>query len=258
MIALLEEGRLSAGRRLKPRLQVLEIYDREREKEVGEPIAHLLLEREETSRLDERDGSVFEAQITLRYQRILGSSDHRRQSTYQSGSFVGVYKKLHGRLSLTSGEVYGGGGVFLNLDGLDGHRIATYMMNEIVTWAKQWPEAEVKTITLNADDAWPGNKQRRNRLYEQFNIAFDYDQHSDHGSGQSRSMHAGALTSVDTWTRNIVELPVLEYLAGLVQKQADTTLSLESRTRTNQEIGALYTEAREQPLRWAIATLLRK
>ena len=81
------------------------------------------------------------------------------------------------------------------------------MMNEIVTWAKQWPEAEVKTITLNADDAWPGNRQRRNRLYEQFNIAFDYDQHSDHGSGRSRSMHAGALTPVDTWTRNIVERP---------------------------------------------------
>ncbi|TSD59045.1 hypothetical protein FFI97_005735 [Variovorax sp. KBS0712] len=257
-LSLLEPGCHADGTRSKPRLQVLEIYDRESGKDVGDPIAHLLLQREETSRLDEDDGSIFEATISLRYQRILGKSDHRRRSHAQAGSFVGVYKKLHGRVSLTSGEVYGRGGVFLNLDELDGHRIATYMMNEIVTWAKQWPEAEVKTVTLNASDAWSGNKQRRNRLYEQFNIVFDYDPHSDHGAGQSRSMHAGALTPVDTWKRNIVELPVFDYFAGLVQRHADTASDLEARNKAVQDAWSLYDEARERPIRWAVTTLVSR
>jgi hypothetical protein len=34
------------------------------------------------------------------------------------------------------------------------------MLNEIVTLAKQWPEAEVKTITLDASDASHKNKLR--------------------------------------------------------------------------------------------------
>jgi hypothetical protein len=238
MIDALEVRWLPNGKQTKPQLQVLEIYDRERGRSSDEPIAHLLLERELTTRLDETDGSVFEETIRLRYQRILGKFDSRWGSIHQAGSFVGTFSKLHGRVSVTSGEVYGGGGVFLNLTGLDGQRIATYMLNEIVTWAKQWPEAEVKTITLNAGDAGPNNKLRRNRLYEQFNIAFDYDPGSDGASGRSRAMLADDLKTVDTWTLNIVERQVLDYVAELVHDRDGTRANLAARDKAVQELWA--------------------
>ncbi|CAN7383296.1 hypothetical protein [Variovorax sp. LjRoot178] len=260
MIESLEprRGPHKVGSRIKPLLQILEVYDRDSGKGVGPPIAHLLLEREQSTRLDERDGSVYEATIELRYQRILGTFDIRRRSIYQVGNFVGFYSKLHGRVSLTSCEVYGGGGVFLNLTGLDGQRIATYMLNEIITWAKQWPEAEVKTITLNASDASPNNKLRRNRLYEQFNIAFDYDQGSDGASGRSRAMLADELKTVDTWALNIVERQMLDYVAELVQDRVDTRADLAARDRAVQELSALHGKASKHPLRWAAWTLLAR
>jgi hypothetical protein len=251
-------GPHSKGLRLKPLLQILEIYDRGRGKSGGAPIAHLLLEREHTMRLDERDGSVYEASIELRYQRIFGAFDHRQRSIYKAGSFVGSYSKLYSRVSVTSGDVYGRGGVFLNLEGLDGHRIATYMMNEIVTWAKQWPEAAVKPITLNASDASHDNKLRRNRLYEQFNIAFDYDHGSDGASGCSRAMRASELKTVDTWLLNIVERQALDYVAELVQDRDDTRVNLAARDKAVQELCAQYGEALSRPLRWAIRTLLTR
>lgn len=37
-----------------------------------------------------------------------------------------------------------GGELFLDPDELRGQRIGTYLMNEIVTWAQQWPEAPVR------------------------------------------------------------------------------------------------------------------
>lgn len=251
-------GPHTEGSRQKPVLQVLEVYGRDSSKADRRPVAHLILEREQSTRLDERDGSVFEASIELRYQRILGKFDFRRGSIYQVGSFVGAYSKLHGRVSVTSGAVYGGGGVFLNLTGLDGHRIGTYMMNEIVTWAKQWPEADVKPITLNAGDASPENKLRRNRLYEQFNIAFDFDQGSEEASGCSRPMRASELRTVETWSQNVVERQMLDYLAELVHDRDEARADLAVRDKAVQELSAQHRLAMRRPLRWAMRTLLTR
>lgn len=52
------------------------------------------------------------------------------------------------------------------------------MMNEIVKWAKQWPEANILKITLGEGDAYDENMERRNRFYEQFGIEFNYHDES--------------------------------------------------------------------------------
>ncbi|SFQ73464.1 hypothetical protein SAMN05216567_1326 [Variovorax sp. OK605] len=258
MIELLGSRLKKDGTWSKPRLQVLEIYDREKGKEAGEPIAHLLLERVETRRIDERDGSVFEASIELRFQRILPKFDARRQSPYEAGSFVGGYSKLlEERVSLTSTGVHGNGAVFMDLSGLRGQRIGTYLFNEVVTWAKQWPGAEVKAITLNAGDASPSNKVRRNRLYEQFNIAFSYDD-SDNRSGTSKSMKADALTVVDTWEHNIVERSLVDYICELAQRQHDIASDLSAREAAIKELTHWRDRATRHPLRWAFGTLLNR
>lgn len=54
------------------------------------------------------------------------------------------------------------GAVFLDLPGLDGQRIGTYLMNEIVQWVQQSPETTVNSIELLVGQAHGDNKAWRN------------------------------------------------------------------------------------------------
>src|SRR5690606_42007148 len=56
-------------------------------------------------------------------------------------------------VTLTSTIAWSEGGVFLDLPGLAGQRIGTYLMNEIVRWVQQWPSATVASIKLDAGQA---------------------------------------------------------------------------------------------------------
>lgn len=64
--------------RIKPRICVLEIRDRV--KPESDPIAWLFIERQETYRRDERDGSIYEASIRLSYERIVPTHSHHISS----------------------------------------------------------------------------------------------------------------------------------------------------------------------------------
>lgn len=78
------------GARIKPRICVLEIKDRD--KLDGEPIAWLFVERRETYRRDERDGSVYEASIRLSYERIAPKHSYRMSGkSHFSGGFSRGY-----------------------------------------------------------------------------------------------------------------------------------------------------------------------
>ncbi|GBQ32032.1 hypothetical protein HLH34_00045 [Gluconacetobacter azotocaptans] len=75
------------------------------------------------------------------------------------------------RISLTSHNPRRGA-VFLDLEELEGNRIGSYLMNLVVAWARQWPDASVNPITLLAHQARGENTIRRSRPYEQFGITF--------------------------------------------------------------------------------------
>ncbi|MBN0147646.1 hypothetical protein JTL51_32530, partial [Pseudomonas aeruginosa] len=124
------------------------------------------------------------------------------------------YSRHFNSVSLTSPSM-SKGAVFLDLPGLDGQRIGTYLMNEIVQWVQQWPEANVNGIELLAGQAHGDNKARRNWFYEQFGLVFDYTD-PEHREGRSRPMLAGALVKVETWRQNITEHRMLDYLAAVL------------------------------------------
>ena len=118
------------------------------------------------------------------------------------------------------------GAVFLDLPGLDGQRIGTYLMNEIVQCVQQWPEATVNGIELLAGQAHGDNKARRNWFYEQFGLVFDYTD-PEHREGRSRPMLAGALVKVETWKQNITEHRMLDYLAAVLYAEERATSELQ-------------------------------
>lgn len=236
------------GQSVKPRILVLEIKDKDRPDDKA--LGWVFVEREETYRRDPRDGTIYEASIRLSYQRITAKFSHRDGG---KGRFDGSYSRNFNAVSLTSTSM-SKGAVFLDLPGLDGQRIGTYLMNEIVQWVQQWPEATVNGIELLAGQGHGDNKARRNWFYEQFGLVFDYTD-PEHREGRSRPMLAGALVKVETWKQNITEHRMLDYLAAVLYAEERATSELQARDRACAQLIAEQRRAEARPVRWALRRL---
>lgn len=99
------------------------------------------------------------------------------------------------KISLTNGHV------FIPHQDCRGYRIGTWVMNEIVTWASQWPNADIVKILLGDGDATTENKVRRNKFYEGFGIKFNYFE-DNKLSGYSLPMKSSDLTNNKSWNKN--------------------------------------------------------
>lgn len=143
----------------------------------------------------------------------------------------------------------------MDLSGMKGQRIGTYLLNEIVRWVKQWPEADVKRIELVSGQAGSDEaRNRRNSFYERFGIAFDYTD-AEHRAGFSRVMKAGELNQVESWRANIIEHRVDHYLASSHVRTSRLKLELADSERRRKKIADELNVAFRKPLRWALGIL---
>jgi GNAT superfamily N-acetyltransferase len=239
------------GRMTTPRIYVLEI--RKPDKTEAVPVAWLLVERQETYRLDERDQSVSEATIELTFQ--LPRPKHRRETPTRA-AFSASYHAIGcdgPSISLTS-HSRGRGAVYVDPASLRGYRVGTYLMNEIVLWTQQWPHATVNSIELLEGQAYEQNKARRNRFYEQFGLIFDY-RDRDRREGLSRPMLAGELTPVDTWKTNLRKLKADEFLGDLLFERDDLASELKHRKSLIDQLDDERRRAENRPFWWAIRQL---
>ncbi len=231
---------------IKPRILVLEVRDRlEPDDQV---LAWLIVEREE--HYEPIEGDVFEAWIRLSYRRVVACSSSEGEG---KGYFTGAYSRTFGSVSLTSSTM-SAGAVFLDPPELQGLRVGTYLMNEIVQWAKQWPEATVNPIHLDAGQASSDNKGRRNRFYERFGLVFDYAD-PEQRAGVSRPMPARDLICIESWQQNITEHQVLNYIGHLLHEREHLAAELQALDRACAEITAERRAAEARPLRWALLQL---
>lgn len=181
---------------------------RPRDSKNEEVLAELLVERHEEDPFGGRGGSQ-DRKLTLTYVVVGGC---RLGPHVSKGRFHASYDSGLKTVSLTSHTLYNGA-VDLTLPGLEGNGIGTYLMNVIVSWAKQFPtDTTVNTITLLSVQAVGDNKERRNKFYEQFGIVFDYDDPTTRAAGKSRDMLTGALVPAEKWRSNIVERDVVKFL----------------------------------------------
>ncbi|MBY8957109.1 hypothetical protein J1G18_07410 [Pseudomonas sp. MIS38] len=236
------------GQKIKPRILVLEVKDKERME--APAIGWVVVEREETYERDPGNGEVCEASIRLSYQTITA---RRSSYDYGKGQFCGSYSRFFNAVSLTSSSM-AKGAVFLDLPELRGQRVGTYLMNEIVQWVQQWPEADVNAIELLRGQAKGDNKARRNRFYEQFGLRFDY---SDSGQreGVSRPMQVKSLTVVNGWEKNISEHRMFDYLGERLDAFDHVQLELGARDQVNTYLREELKKAESRPLRWALKRL---
>ncbi|WP_175887266.1 hypothetical protein [Burkholderia contaminans] len=250
MLPSLDERAVEGGR-TKPRILMLEVRDTR--KPVGKVIARIMVEREETfERAD--DGSICKARIRLSY-RLLETEVFACSG---QGEFEGCYSGQDNRVSLTTGSsVWEHGFVTLDLPRLNGQRIGSYLMNEIVCWAQRWSEADVNSIQLLAGQAQGSNTARRNRFYERFGFVFDYED-NDHRGGESRPMKVSALRQVDSWRENISERNVVDCLNGALGAASAANRESVGLRRTVKELVVERSILEAHPLWWATKLIWRR
>ena len=191
-----------------------------------DPVARLLIQRSEQQVGQDR-------QLTLTVRRIgehplFGINQFSWSACYSPGS-----KGEPERIKLTDGECSPGGDIILRMIDLLGHRVGTYLMAKTVAWAKHWPTAEVMQIKLSWEDekegCWGGgNKERRDRFYEQFGIAFIPGTPGNSITAKSKPMLAGELVTEhakQAWRSNIRESSVVDAIAE--QQREIATLAQE-------------------------------
>ncbi|EJH7013992.1 GNAT family N-acetyltransferase [Salmonella enterica] len=220
----------------RPRLEILHVYERESSNQYwGTGIVETVYNDPDTDPLQDFHE---EDRITIYFERITGNENSRfyltASHTYRECFSSNTLQEI---ISLT------GGSVFITNELYRGQRIGTWMMNEIVKWAKQWPNSEIVPITIGYGDAYKENKERRNWFYEQFGIKFKY--HNDrHEAGKSRPMKAAALNTVDSWDKskggNIIIQSCYDFMISLVDENnkliKDKNILIRENERLNKKL----------------------
>jgi len=233
---------------LRRRIQVLEI--RPRLEPEGKVLAWLMVEREETRWHSSEDGAIQDASILLSFQRI---TSRWSNTPMGGGSFAGSYSRDMNAVSLTS-TTMSDGGVYLDLPGIYGQRIGTYLMNEIVRFVRQWPAATVNTVKLVEGNARGENRVRRNKFYEQFGLVFEYSD-CEGRAGHSKPMMARDLVLVESWKANIAEIGVSTFLTDVLSALEQSQAELRARDSACSALIEAERAAAAHPVAWAIGQL---
>ena len=180
--------------RRKPDVRVLEIKCVAGSKD-AERVDWILVERKEELERDPRTNEVHRGKISVFYWDLSAGT----ASDIPDGEFLGFYDKGFDDISITSSSLSTGGYVRVDPPRLRGGRLGTYLMNEVVGWAKQWPDTPVREVTLLASDAGdPQNRLRRNRFYEGFGLEFDFTD-KDKSAGIPSVLYASFVQFSNPW-----------------------------------------------------------
>lgn len=236
-----------------PRIYVIQVYPTEintdSNTDLGNPIASIIVERAEEIEYFGCSKAISSARIRLCFELMTTRENYHRLS---SGEFCGSYSVDYEggkeRVSITSPSL-SAGAVFMDLPGLKGHRIGTYLMDQIVAWVKQWPNANLRSIGLSAGQSEAENKERRNRFYEQFGIEFDYTDETRR-AGMSKPMTAGQLLRSDRWMLRIKVINLRDYISQQLTSIEKQYFEIEREQRVKNNYMKDYKEACKAPVKF--------
>lgn len=219
----------------------------------AERVDWILVERKEELKRDPLTNEIHRGKISVFYWDLGAET----ASDIPDGEFTGFYDKGFDGISITSSCLSTGGYVIVDPPRLRGGRLGTYLMNEIVGWAKQWPDTPVREVTLLASDAGdPQNRLRRNRFYEGFGLEFDFTD-KDKSAGVSRSILAGNLKEVTTWVQTITEHDLPRYLRAAFSDAEETAVTARVQVRNFEELCGELRFAERHPVRWIARAWLK-
>ena len=130
---------------------------------------YLLIETELKSHSwSSETASTSTSKIKVRATYLYGSEGISKAG-YLITEMGGEMQSYRQSVRLTNGAV-------LVDDSMQGLHVGTYLFHKIVSWAKQFdPSYSIVPISIIAGDAYPKNKDRRNKLYTNSGIKFLWD-----------------------------------------------------------------------------------
>ena len=242
------EGNWHYQMRGNARIYLLDVADKN--KPDAGPIGQLLVERVETKSFDET-GQLQKADLQIFHEVVWWwEGELPRVNESFRASYVRYGVTGEETVSLTGRDGLPGT-VFLDPESIRGQRIGTYLMNEIVSWAQQWPDAEVQLISLYEGQANDHNRDRRNRFYEQFGLLFEYSD-AGHRAGTLQALRVRELNTVDAWEQNIQERDIRDGLRE--QRRENDRLMLErtGRVFALENLQRELSRAQRYPFVWAL------
>lgn len=201
----------------------------------------MLIEEHET--VVNHGGQIKEAYLKIKYSFMSYRSLHSTMDD-RVHYFDAYYKP--------SGASLTGGAVFVDPAIYRGKKIGSYFLNVVIRWLQKFDDVPLNTIELVAHQATDENKARRNRLYEQFGITFNYDK--DGLAGLSNPISTHQLNTTDRWQQSILVLESDELIDTLLKLYVDSNDVIESLRNTENEIN----RARLMPIRWCFYWLYIK
>lgn len=195
-------------------------------------IAYVLVHREDVQN-NAPDGRLVRASIDLRCEAFAMPGQPNSYHPRGVFHFWGGYCAVANAVSLTSTSIGSSGGVFVDPEELRGHRVAGYLMNQIVLWAQQWPSANVVPVSLLPYQATPGNHERRNAFWKSFGLKFS---HADIIQGHSDPILVSNLTPVMSWKRNIYKHRLIDFLACQLERQSQMESNIKQQKIINNRL----------------------
>lgn len=198
------------------------------------------------------DSTISRSKIELRL-KILKMNKQPYYEQQGEDFFSGSYNHTGRSVQITSG--------FVILEKipktLRGCRIGTLLMDKVISWAKQWPEANVNTIELLAHDGGADNKIRRNKFYENFGITFEYAS-NDKKAGLSKDMKAQELVNHDSWKQNIEIIPSDKLAHTFFRKENELMKLIEGLQHTTNYFKSRINQAEATPIRFIMPIIMWK
>ncbi|MBA0218800.1 GNAT family N-acetyltransferase [Pectobacterium brasiliense] len=238
----------------RPRLEILHIYEREKPDQYWKTVLiETIYENTQVSNTINKD------KISIFF-RFIGTKQNSKLC------FKAIHRILKDKdnviisetISLTGGEL----GIWD--DNYKGNRLGRWLFNEIVSWAKQWPNADVNSIRLGPKDATEDNLERRNKMYTGAGLEFDYDD-DEKRTGRSREMKASKLIVLSSWKKenggNIAIQNIDDYINNLIKENKSLKHEMENKKLSinslNQKISMMESKTIKEMLRRALRNVIK-
>lgn len=212
----------------------------------------VLVEKQEHFERDEA-GEVVRAKLCVRYWSLNDDVEHSDQP---NGEFPAMYDREENGVSLSSFSLWGGGYIVIEPARLQGRGLGTYLMNEVITWVKQWPAAYVRQIELPKGEG-PGTPAQRSRIrfYWQFGLLFDFPNVTP-VVGVARPMLVRELTLAPVLVDAITRHSVIEFGRTHIGNERQRGWEINSLSRNLESERQTVNEAYRHPIIWALKRVL--
>lgn len=208
----------------------------------------VLVEKQEHFERNEA-GKVVRAKLCVRYWSLNDDVEHSDQP---NGEFPAMYDREENGVSLSSFSLWGGGYIVIEPARLQGRGLGTYLMNEVITWVKQWPEAYVRQIELPKGEGPDTPAQRsRIRFYGQFGLGFDFPNVTP-VVGVARPMLVRELAPAPMLADGITRQSVIELARARIGNARQIGWEINSLSRNLESERRTLNEAYRHPIIWAL------